>query len=241
MYAYVPCYNECEQHLYLHSCFLQHPGVFFGAFIAPIFLILLFNVIVFIMVIRIVIKTTKEKLRRANESFKPKTALRLVASLSGIMFLFGITWLFAALTFTIPGSDAVRYTFQALFMVAATFQGFLLFIFFCILDQKALDAWREMIVLCIKISLPRNNKCDSNHSSSTSKKTDTFTLDRDTKYSFSDLKNDFDELTANDDRKDSTPLNSDMTVTSATVNDASTVTVGAYKARIFFKVVENDS
>ncbi len=102
--------------------------------------------VMFIWTIVIVLRSTKAKLDRTNEKLKPKTVFRVFSSLLGVMILFGLTWLFAAFTFTIEGSDVVRILFQALFVVCASFQGFFIFIFFCVLDQKARKAWTNLFI-----------------------------------------------------------------------------------------------
>ena len=61
-------------------------------------------------------------------------------SISGVMFLFGLTWLFAALTVSVTG---LRHIFQILFVVFNSFQGFFIFLFFCIYNKEAIDSWRE--------------------------------------------------------------------------------------------------
>lgn len=65
------------------------------------------------------------------------------------MFLFGLTWLFAALTVNIGGNQALRLTFQALFVITASFQGFFIFLFFCVLKKEARKAWKDFL-LCGK-------------------------------------------------------------------------------------------
>ena len=63
-------------------------------------------------------------------------------SISGVMFLFGLTWLFAILTFSAPG---LRETFQALFTVFNSFQGFFIFLFFCVSSKEAREYWKEVL------------------------------------------------------------------------------------------------
>ena len=128
-----------------NSCFLKHPGVFFGAFLGPIFAVVLFNLVMFIWVIVILVRHTRGQLERSKEAIKPKTILRLVISISGVMFLFGLTWLFAAFTFTIADNNVLRITFQALFVVFASFQGFFIFLFFCVFNKEARESWREVL------------------------------------------------------------------------------------------------
>ena len=80
------------------------------------------------------------------------------------MALFGLTWLSAAFTFSVGGSNAVRYIFQSLFVVCGTFQGVFFFFFFCVLDKKARYAWRYAI--CKK-----RPKIDSSQFSSSTNRT----------------------------------------------------------------------
>ena len=58
------------------------------------------------------------------------------------MSLFGLTWLFAILTFSLNG---LRVTFQILFTVFNSFQGFFIFLFFCVFNKEALESWRELL------------------------------------------------------------------------------------------------
>ena len=83
-------------------------------------------------------------MKRLKKRMEPKTVLRLIISISGVMFLFGLTWLFAAFTFTIAGNNVLRIIFQALFTVFASFQGFFIFLFFCAFTKEARESWREI-------------------------------------------------------------------------------------------------
>ena len=110
---------------------------------------MLFNVFVFIWVTIVLIRHTKGQFKRSKESINKKNIVRRVLSVCGIMFLFGLTWLFAALTINIDGNEVLRITFQTLFVVTASFQGFFIFLFFCVLKKEARDSWRE-VLLCGK-------------------------------------------------------------------------------------------
>ncbi|XP_064387261.1 adhesion G-protein coupled receptor G2-like isoform X2 [Halichondria panicea] len=179
-------------------CFLKDSGVFFGAFLAPILMVLLLNVVIFIWVTVIVVRSTKDKLKRTNEDLSSRVVIRIIISLLGITSLFGITWLFAALTITISGNNVLRTIVQALFVVSGTFQGFFLFLFFCVLDQKARGAWREAFVSCMQITKQSYRRDSSSLIGVSSKKTDTFTFDQNSNYSTDmkkeDMKNNFSKL-----------------------------------------------
>jgi heme/copper-type cytochrome/quinol oxidase subunit 2 len=121
---------------------LSHPGAFWGAFLVPIFVVMIFNVVIFIWVIVVLVRHTRGTAARKKESVSNKTIIRLMISISGVMFLFGLTWLFAILTFSVTG---LRETFQILFTIFNSFQGFFIFLFFCVFNKEALESWKELL------------------------------------------------------------------------------------------------
>ena len=127
---------------FTYSCFLSNAIVFWVAFLGPIFAIILFNVVVYIIVITILIKHTRGSMARKNESLNSKTLIRLMMSIAGVMFLFGLSWLFGALTITVQG---VRIAFQILFAIFTSLQGFFIFLFFCVFSQEARELWKESL------------------------------------------------------------------------------------------------
>ena len=125
----------------LFSCFIGNTAVFFGAFLGPILAIILFNVVILVVVIFVLVKHTFSSSRRVkNDSMDTKTTLRLVFSISGVMFLFGLTWLFGALTVT-----GATLAFQILFAVFNSLQGFFIFVLFCIFSRDARELWKETL------------------------------------------------------------------------------------------------
>lgn len=123
------------------SCFLSHIGVFWGAFLGPILLVMVFNVIIFISVIFVLIRHVRGTTSQLKQMMGYGKVLRLMFSIGGVMALFGLTWLFAILTISVSG---LRETFQILFTVFNSFQGFFIFLFFCVLNKEARDSWREL-------------------------------------------------------------------------------------------------
>ena len=136
--------NDLGAH-FSSSCFIDDPAVFFGAFLGPIFAILIVNVVMFVLVIGVIIRHTRSKLVRTKEQMKKRTAIRLIISIAGIMFLFGLTWLFGALTVTGFGSATASFAFQVLFVICNAFQGFFIFLFFCVFNKDARDLWIELL------------------------------------------------------------------------------------------------
>ena len=127
-----------------YSCFLKDPGVFFGAFLGPIFIVILFNLVIFCCVVLVLIRHTRNTSKRKN-SLAPATVARLIASITGIMSILGLPWLFAALTYRIGNDDTLRYIFQTLFTLSVSFQGFFVFVFFCVLNKVARELWKELL------------------------------------------------------------------------------------------------
>ena len=79
-------------------------------------------------------------IKQKNERMNAKTAIRLLISIIGVMFLFGLTWLFGALTVT-----GASLAFQVLFALFNSLQGFFIFIFFCVCSNDARELWKEIL------------------------------------------------------------------------------------------------
>ena len=141
---YTTLLNDLCTH-FSSSCFIDDPAVFFGAFLGPIFAILIVNVVIFVLVIGVTIRQTRHKLNRTNEQMNKKTAIRLLISIAGIMFLFGLTWLFGALTVTGLRDTTASTVFQVLFVICNAFQGFFIFFFLCVFNNDARDLWLELL------------------------------------------------------------------------------------------------
>lgn len=108
----------------------------------PIFAVLLLNCVLCVVVIGVLIKHARSTLARRKENINTKTTLRIMASIGSIMCLFGLTWLFGALTLTMPH---LHKTAQILFTIFNSFQGVFLFLFFCVLNLDARESWKELL------------------------------------------------------------------------------------------------
>ena len=115
--------------------------MFFAAFLGPIFAILFFNAVIFIIVITVLIRHTHNKLGKTADTKKQrKSNIRLAISLFGVMFLFGLTWILAGFTI----SEA-SLAFQILFAIFNSLQGFFIFVFFCLLSADVRQLWLQML------------------------------------------------------------------------------------------------
>ena len=123
-----------------YSCFVSHAEVFWGTFLAPIVAIILFNLIIFIWVIIVLIRHKCRRVSRKQEKLSAKTVMRMMFSITGVMSLFGLTWLFAILLFTVP---QLRDISQLLFTIFNSLQGFFIFVF--ILNTEAVAFWRKYL------------------------------------------------------------------------------------------------
>ncbi len=113
--------------------------MFFGAFLGPICVILMFNLIIFSIVISIVLRHSWKKTAQSNEH-RGKTSIRLLLNILGIMFCFGLTWIFGLLTIS-DGSTA----FQFLFVIFNAFQGFYIFLFLVVFSKDARELWMGVV------------------------------------------------------------------------------------------------
>ena len=90
----------------------------------------------------VLVQHSKGTAARKKETVDKKTIIRLLISISGVMFLFGLTWLFAILTFSVPG---LRETGSVLFTIFNSFQGLFIFLFFCVISKEARESWKEFL------------------------------------------------------------------------------------------------
>ncbi len=126
-------------HLLSCSCFIGDTAVFFGAFLGPILAVILFNCVAFVLVVGALINHQTRKSKRTTErKGLYGDIIRLLIIISGLVALFGLTWLFAALTVT--DSSVV---FEVLFALCNTTQGFFVFLLFCVFNTDSRAQWKE--------------------------------------------------------------------------------------------------
>lgn len=98
--------------------------------------------VIFIWITSILIRHSKRKAAQKISPIKKQTVVRLMVSISGVMFLFGLTWCFAILTFSLPG---LREAGSVLFTIFNSFQGSFIFLFFCVISKEARESWKELL------------------------------------------------------------------------------------------------
>ena len=130
------------------SCFITHMYVFFGAFIGPIFLVLVFTVIMFLAtLIGILCHSRKSlKIKTPKKPAKRKGTARMMFSLFGVIVLFGGSWVFAVFTVngapvTVTFADGTLELFHLLFVVFTSLQGLFIFLVFVVFSKEARELW----------------------------------------------------------------------------------------------------
>lgn len=96
----------------------------------------------FILGIRVLIKSTRQKVIQGNDRKNARNTIKLVVGICGLMTLFGLGWTFGALTI-----NAASKAFQYLFVIFNVFQGFYFFVFFCLLGKDGRNFWIKLLRL----------------------------------------------------------------------------------------------
>ena len=131
--------------------------MFLTAFLVPVLLILIFNIVMYVLILRSLVSHVVQKNKRLGKSsMTPSEAIKMLMSFTGIMVLFGLTWVFAVFTFI--SEPGVSYTIQFFFAFFNAFQGFFIFIFFVILSSDSRDAWRLLLCPCFRKDKPHTTK-----------------------------------------------------------------------------------
>ncbi len=91
------------------------------------------------IVVGVLVKHLRRTAKRATDKREIyHGTIWLLIIVGGLMALFGLTWLFAALTIT----DS-SIAFQVIFAVCNTTQGFFIFLLFCVFNSDARQLWKE--------------------------------------------------------------------------------------------------
>ena len=101
---------------------------------------MVFNTVIFIVVIAVLIKHTRRRGQRKDSSTL-KTTTQTLINIIGIMSIFGLTWLFGAFTVT----QKTQLAFLILFVLFSSFQGFFAFIFLCVINKDTRELWIQFL------------------------------------------------------------------------------------------------
>ncbi|KAM8716205.1 hypothetical protein ACLKA7_003138 [Drosophila subpalustris] len=126
--SYTPIQNEDNDIGTL--CYPSGHGLEYGVLL-PIGLVLIVNVYSFVRILY----SISQIQNRNSELIWPQLRLFIL-----LFSLLGLTWIFGICTYFRLG-----LTFSYLFCITATIQGFILFVYFILLDKVARNAWLELI------------------------------------------------------------------------------------------------
>ena len=149
MYMYVSSAITVFPH---SSCFISNAGVFFGAFLAPIFLVIIANACVAVCTGYVIIKhrLKQQEMKQAASIKKQrmplKEAWKLLLTLVGFMILLGLSWVI--LLFTVVGADTniyAAFAIQWLFVFFNSLQGFFIFFFFIVINPDMRNEWKTFL------------------------------------------------------------------------------------------------
>ena len=98
------------------------------------------NLVMFVLAIRLIVTHNRKKAIEGHERPVMKFTIKTIISIIWLIVIFGLTWLFGALTIT--GASEV---FQYLFIITNGFQGFYLFLFICIITEDGRELWIDII------------------------------------------------------------------------------------------------
>lgn len=127
----------------------------------PVGLILLFNIVIFILVMKRISSTTTGKVQD-NTSSRHRERVRRLRNAFILMLLLGITWVFGFLV-NIRNEGIIAFS-QTIFVIMNAFQGFFIFIIYCL----RLPQVRMQLVNCCSrylycpVNIARTSTSDQN-------------------------------------------------------------------------------
>ncbi|XP_038077215.1 adhesion G-protein coupled receptor G6-like [Patiria miniata] len=114
-------------------CFLKPGNAFYFGLLLPIGLVLLFNFVIFALVMRTL---TCQAKYMGSKSTRQQTVQRLQNAVA-ISLLLGLTWIFGLMS----AIKASTFAFQLLFAICNSAQGLLIFLLFCARQREIREAW----------------------------------------------------------------------------------------------------
>ncbi|XP_033116035.1 adhesion G-protein coupled receptor G4-like [Anneissia japonica] len=124
-------------------CFLiPGYGLYFGL-LMMIAIILLFNFVVYVLVMKELFGARMKPSSQATEKGKQTNkTIRKLQNAFAVSILLGLTWAFGFLSMASPAS----IVFEVLFCIFNSFQGLIIFIFFCLRNQEIRNTWKAKIL-----------------------------------------------------------------------------------------------
>ena len=105
--------------------------------------VMLFNMVIFICIVVVLVRHTRATAARKTEAVNRKTIIRLMISISGVMFLLGFSWMLFAISYILPYPAGITLLIPSYLL--QTFQGLFIFIFICVLNKEVVELWKEFL------------------------------------------------------------------------------------------------
>ncbi|XP_041460133.1 uncharacterized protein LOC121411452 [Lytechinus variegatus] len=118
-----------------------------GGLLIPIGLILLFNIVVFALVMKRLTKTVRGK--QQNEKAERRQRIRRFQNAISILLLMGLTWSVGYLSLI----QATSVVVQGIFTVLNSLQGYFIFMLYCVRQPQVRRQWRAQFSCCLPESL----------------------------------------------------------------------------------------
>ncbi|XP_071959938.1 adhesion G-protein coupled receptor G6-like [Antedon mediterranea] len=120
-------------------CFIPSGNVRNYGFILIIGILFLFNVVVFVLVMR-ALTCGRRKVANKVDRIKKDIVIKRLQNAIAVSVLLGLTWVFGF--FAIDPDSTSRDVFQLLFCVFNSLQGLFIFLLFCVRQKDIRDAWK---------------------------------------------------------------------------------------------------
>jgi hypothetical protein len=117
-------------------CFVSDLRLLAGVVLAPMVLVMLFNIFMLVVAFRVIAQQNKKKFFQGGDRHLMKMTARNIISLVWLIVLFGVGWLFGLLTIR-----EVSKISQYLFVILNAFQGFYFFLFIVLNQKEARNFW----------------------------------------------------------------------------------------------------
>ena len=110
----------------------------------------------FIVIARVLVKHSKKKLenmkgdKEREQKKRAKGIMKALISIISVMLMFGLSWFFGAFTV-----GELAPFFGGLFIIFNTTQGFMLFVFFCVIGTDAREEWKNLLT-CYRYRQKKN-------------------------------------------------------------------------------------
>ncbi|XP_022103274.1 uncharacterized protein LOC110986009 [Acanthaster planci] len=120
-----------EQYENKYSCFLKPGPAFYYGQLLLIGIISLFNVVIFVLVVRQLTCSVNE-VKNITGDGKRKKIMKRLQNVASISILLGLTWVFGLLSLF----EASNFAFQVIFSIVNSLQGLLIFLLFVVRQDK---------------------------------------------------------------------------------------------------------